>query len=398
VSKIALSDIASYHALDAAWRSLFRRSRPYSRNTRGVDGLSINDFAVDPKPHLRRLALELSRGVFTFSLLRAHLIPKPSGKHRLICVPTVRDRVVQRTLLEFLTTKYQNQLANPISYGFIRYRTVKDAATLACERRSLLPWVFKTDITSFFDEIDRTLLEKAIRRMIRQRSLHPLLLDAVACEALPSSGSAAKKIKAMGVREGRGVRQGMPLSPLFANIILQDFDNEIVQGGYVAIRYADDLIFFADSERTCVEIHDFCRRELKKLGLAVPDVAPKSKSRIYKPEEPAEFLGLGLVREQQHYVLRLMPDQIERIRRELLQLGSISELLSRRVTLANLGSHIQNRVTGYFSAYEACTNVEALENEFDALTQRVLFSIYRDGLKIDIPSLSSEARTFLGLG
>lgn len=393
----ALSEIASHHTLKKAWLSLYSRSRPYSRNTRGIDGISINDFALDPKPRLRSLAIELSKGIFTFSPLRAHLIPKLNGKERLICVPTVRDRVVQRTLLEYLTTKYYNRLANPISYGFIRYRTVKDAATLACVRRSSFPWVFKTDITSFFDEIDRSLLESAIRRLIRQRSLHPLLLDGLACEAQPSSASAAKKIKAMGIKEGRGVRQGMPLSPLFANIILQDFDNQIVDGGYSAIRYADDIIFFADSERSCMEIHGFCRKQLKKLGLEIPDVGPNSKSHIYEPQEPAEFLGLGLVREQQGYILRLMPDQIERIRREILQLGSIPELLSRRVTLANLGSHIQNRVTGYLSAYEACTNVEELEHTFDALTQKILLSIYRDGLKIDVPSLSAEAKTFLGL-
>ena len=62
--------------------------------------------------------------------------------------------------------------------------------------------------------------------------------------------------------------------------------------------------------------------------------------------------------EQGRYVLRLMPRQIEKIRSEFETLGSIRELLSRRITLANLGSYIQNRVTGYLSAYEVCTNIE----------------------------------------
>lgn len=393
----ALSKVGSYAAPRKAWRTLYSRSRPYSRNTRGVDGISINDFSLDPKPHLRRLAAEIAQDIFTFSPLRAHLIPKPNGKDRLICVPTVRDRVVQRALLDFLTTKYLSRLSNPISYGFVRHRTVRDAATLACELRSSLSWVFKTDITSFFDEIDRSLLEKAIRKIIRQRSLHPMLLDAVACEAQSPSQNAAKKIKAMGIKEGRGVRQGMPLSPFFANVILQDFDEEIVEAGYSAIRYADDLVFFADSENSCKEIHDFCRKRLNKLGLAIPDIGPTSKSRIYKPTDAAEFLGLGLAREQQGYVMRLMPDQIDRIRREILQLGSIPELLSRRVTLANLGTNIQNRVAGYLSAYEACTNVDELENVFSELTQKILLAIYRDGLKIDVASLPTNAKTFLGL-
>jgi RNA-directed DNA polymerase len=397
VPKRALTDIASYHTLEKAWRSLYSRSRPYARNTCGLDGVSINDFALDPKAHLRRLAVELSQGLFAFSPLRAHLIPKPNGKERLICVPTVRDRVVQRALLEFLTTKYLSRLANPISYGFIRYRTVRDAASVACARRSSLPWVFKTDITSFFDTIDRGILENALRRIVRQRSLHPLLLDALACEARASSRSAAKKIKAIGIREGHGIRQGMPLSPLFANMILQDFDDGIVREDYSAIRYADDLIFFADSEASCIKIHAYCKQQLNKLDLTIPDVGPSSKSRIHPPEEPAEFLGLGLVREQQGYILRLMPEQIERIRREILQLGSIPELLSRRITLADLGRQIENRIAGYVSAYEGCTNLEELEHEFQACTQKILVAIYRDGLKINLQSLSQEAKTFLNL-
>jgi retron-type reverse transcriptase len=397
MSQTALTGIASYSTLDKAWRSLYSRARPYSRNTRGIDGVSINDFALDPKPQLRRLSVELSQGIFSFSPLRAHLIPKPNGKERLICVPTVQDRIVQRALLEFLTTKYFVRLANPISYGFIRHRTVKDAATVACQRRSSLPWVFKTDIASFFDQIDRSLLEKAIRRTVRERSLYPLLTAALDCEAEASSRNAERKIKAMGIKAGRGVRQGMPLSPLFANVILQDFDDAIIEAGYSAIRYADDLIFFADGEESCRAIHAFCRAQLRKIDLEIPDIGPNSKSQIYKPVDPAEFLGLGLVREQSGYILRLMPDQIERIRREISQLQSIKELLSRRVTLANLGMHIQNRVTGYLSAYEGCTNVEDLEHALEELSQKILIAIYRDGLKINIGSLSPEGRTFLGL-
>jgi RNA-directed DNA polymerase len=393
----ALQTVGSYGSLNTAWRSLFQRARPYSRNTRGIDGVSINDFAVDPKPNLRRIAMEVTSGTYRFSALRAHLIPKPNGKERLICVPTVQDRIVQRSLLEYLTSKYLVKLANPISYGFIRFRKVRDAAIVACEQRAKHPWVFKTDITSFFDEIDRTLLESALRRTVRDRSLMPLLIDALTCEAEPASKTAGKKIKAMGIRVGRGVRQGMPLSPLFANVVLQDFDNAIVAADYSAIRYADDLVFFADSEHDCMAIHRFCRKELSTLGLQIPDVGSDSKSQIYGPSDSAEFLGLGLVRENDQYLLRVMPKQVERVRSELARLQTIRELLSRGVTLASLGTHLENRIAGYFSAYEVCTNVLDLENVFDDLRRKILFAVYRDGLKINVAALDAEAKTFLAL-
>ena len=82
---------------------------------------------------------------------------------------------------------------------------------------------------------------------------------------------------------------------------------------------------------------------------------------------------------------------------ELLQLGSIPELLSRKLTLAFLGGTIKARVSGYLSAYAVCSNISELENALTDIHQKILRRIYVDGLKIDLSKLSGEARTFLGL-
>jgi len=393
----ALEKVATFPKLERAWRNIHSRARAASRNTRGVDGVSLNDFAIDPKPRLRTLARDLASGEYEFAPLRPHLIPKTNGKDRLICVPTVGDRIVQRALLNFLTSKYLSRLQNEISYGFVQGRTVQDAARLACAYRSRLPWVFKTDIASFFDRIPRALLASAVTKIIREKSFHVVLNRAAACEIQTPSGNAQSRIHALGIREGLGVRQGMPLSPFFANIILDRFDRAVAAAGHTAIRYADDLIFFADNEASCRLIHAFCRRELAKIGLTVPDIVPDSKSQIYAPTVAAEFLGLGMCPSADKYILRLMPKQIERIRTELMQLGSISQLLTRGITLAKLGAQIQNRSTGYLNAYEACTNISDVENELSDLTQKVLRKIYREGLGLKLEKLSAEARTFLGL-
>jgi RNA-directed DNA polymerase len=397
LAKPAIRQIATYSALEAAWRYLLANARPASRNTRGVDNVSINDFAVDHKYRLRVLARDLAAGEFVFSPLRPHLIPKANGKDRLICVPTVRDRVVQRALLDLLTRKYLARISNAISYGFVRNRRVQDAAVLACQHRKLLPWVFKTDITSFFDKIQRKQLMAETARFVRLRSLHKLLGQAANCEIGPTSGSAGSRITKLGIEVGLGVRQGMPLSPFFANVMLDKFDRAVIAAGYTAIRYADDLIFFAASETACHEIHAFCKQRLGEIGLSVPDIAAKSKSEIYPPGAPAEFLGLGLCEQHGHYVLKLMPSQIEKIKNELMHLSSIPELLGRKITLANLASNIQNRTAGYLNAYDGCSNAEELENEFADLTQKVLRKLYGEGLKIDLQTLTQEKRTFLGL-
>ena len=118
----ALISVATWDSLNTAWRTLYKKSRPSSRNTTGVDDISINDFARDEKANLNKLSRSLRKENFSFSKLRPHLIPKTNGKERLICIPTVSDRIVQRVILEKLSTKYHSQFANRISFGFIKNR------------------------------------------------------------------------------------------------------------------------------------------------------------------------------------------------------------------------------------------------------------------------------------
>ncbi len=83
---------------------------------------------------------------------------------------------------------------------------------------------------------------------------------------------------------------------------------------------------------------------------------------------------------------------------ELLQLGSITNLLSRNIRLADLGRAIESRISGYLNTYDCCTNYAELENALEGLHQTVLRRLYgHDGLGLDINSLSSEKRSFLGL-
>ena len=393
----AYQRVLSFAQLTRNWRRLFRSTRASSRNTAGSDGQSLNNFSREPTGEIRALARDLESRSFVFSPLKPHLIPKPNGKDRLICVPTVRDRVVQRTLLEFLSKKYHDKLANKISYGFVKGRTVQDAARQACKLRTTWPWVLKTDICSFFDQIDRELLSREMRRIVLDRSLHDILHLAIACEIGVESRSQRNKIHLLGIKEGLGVRQGMPLSPFFSNVVLAPFDCEIQNRNIPAVRYADDLIFFSNSEQGCKQILNECIAILDTLNLQVPELELNTKTEIYEPAKPAEFLGLGISKSGTGYSLRLLDKQRETIRNRILAMGSVKELISQKITLPILGSTIANRVSGYTAAYVCCDNIAELEHELECLRQKVLKRIYREELKIPLAELSAEARAFLDL-
>jgi hypothetical protein len=400
MSSNARLKVLSLQALTHAWADLLHNTKPLSRNTSGVDGISINDFAQNPKHFLLQLSRELAKDRFHFSELRAVLIKKPNGKDRLICVPTVRDRIVQRALLNFLAERYHHKLANPVSYGFIKDRSVKDAALAACSHRVGKPWAFKTDITAFFDTVDRAILQDVLIKIVRESSLHPLLIEAMHCEAQPPRNRAnRRRIAQLGIVAGKGLRQGMPLSPFFSNMLLGPFDAQVIKSGIFGIRYADDLIFFGRSRNECERIAQFCSEQFAKIHLSIPALGlANSKSVIYAPEEAAEFLGLELAPSQSGFELRLSSQQVERIRDEMLCYGSIKELLSRDVTLRTLGSVLRAKRTGYLAAYESCSNISEVDAHLKLLERKCLVKIYRDELKINLPALGADAHTFLGLG
>ncbi|WP_159078968.1 reverse transcriptase domain-containing protein [Orrella marina] len=398
MSTNAFTRVLSLSALTNAWEEIYRKASPASRKTLAVDDSCLNDYADNYQRNLRKLNNSLRNGNFHFQELKPYRIPRPNGKKdRVICVPTVDDRVVQRALLNFLSDKYRNQLDNTVSFGFVSGRSVKDAADKACRIRRNHPWIFKTDITSFFDNIDRKLLRERISKIVKEKTLHPILFAVLDCEIQGGKRSTADAIKKLGIVRGKGIRQGMPLSPLLSNLFLIPFDSATKLSGAKAVRYADDLIFMADSEEECRGLLEFCKAEFKNLSLTIPELFPGSKSEIYEPNSPAEFLGLELTGQDKGCVLRLSDSQFERIRAELLKYGSIKELLSQGITMKSLGASINAKRNGYLAAYDVCTNITEVTDKLMDIEKKALRNLYREGLGLDLKVLSAEARTFLGI-
>lgn len=399
MSKTALDHIASFDNLQKAWKGLYNGSRAKSRSTAGVDGISLNDFAVNPVANIQQISRRLKSGSYTFSKLRPHFIIKPNGKERVICVPTTEDRVVQAALLHYLSSRYTTRYSNSVSYGFLKGRGVQAAVKEAARIRNIKSWVFKTDIKAFFDNIDRSELKTKIKRVIRESSLHALLAQVVDCEIEASGRNEKDRLAKQGIRTGHGVRQGMALSPFFSNVVLESFDNELVKSGFAALRYADDLIFFGTTRLECEGMEAFARTALAKEGLEIPLSTEKnSKSEYFGPKDDAEFLGIGICRTSAGlYSLRILPSQIAAIRKTFLDLGNIDQLLARGLTLGFLGQHLTAKKSGYIQAYSHSDNIAELETALDEIQIKVLKKIYKDGLLIPLKDLSPSAYAFLGL-
>jgi len=243
---------------------------------------------------------------YSYSNLRGVSVPKKDPtKFRIICVPTLQDRVLQRALLRVVENKaVQLGISNDVSFGFVKDRdSAKRGAAAArgaaIKHRKQKPWVFKTDISAFFDRIPRNELITGFRKSFQLKSVTHLIEGAIGCEVDDRDPRIRRILAENGIERGRGLRQGMPLSPILSNFLLRHFDKAFTDNRYDLVRYADDLIVLASSRDECTAIKALTIGELSKLGLEVSE----EKTEICAPHEPVEFLGMELgIKQERHHI------------------------------------------------------------------------------------------------
>lgn len=394
MSKSAFSELVSEQHLSSVWGDMYKSSKPKKRNGYGIDGISINQFRDDEALIIKRLSSDLLANRYRPQLLNPHFIPKSNGKDRVICIPTVTDRLIQRALLQFLHKKNYG-FENSISFGFVKGKSVKMAAQQAIEYRDFKPWAYKADISSFFDNIDRKLLIRQVNKKIRMRSLHPIITSIINTEILCRHSGESKKVRKLGIKTGTGLRQGMPASPYLANLMLLDFDRAIESSGIPMVRYADDLIAFANSEQECIDIHNKCTLLLEKEGLMIHPISATGKTQIAKPSNTIEFLGLGLAPSRGSYNLIVTVEQFNSIKQKILQFSDLNYCIKNNISISKLTRKLEDKVNGYYGAYGLCDNFDQLSHTIEAARSEVMSKLFVKQFGIDYKSLTNKQKQFL---
>ena len=369
----SLQQCFSPKTLEALWKREQRRLR---KSCYGVDRLNGDQFASRVQRELRHLRERAASGVKPNGLL-AISKPKGDGGHRIICVPTISDRLFQFAVLDTLRPKLEAKgLLNPVSYGLVRsaQRSVGHARAKAIALRNTAGWVLKADIVKFFDRIPRSEVVQICSKIVGQRSMQPAITPFINAEISDGFDPDWRSIvQKAGIKEGVGVRQGMPLSPYFAGMILLDLDRKIEKSGYKAIRYVDDIVGFFDAEQDCVEFKQFLDTELRLIGLNLGALDTKdTKTKIYAPGSPASFLGMDLVKgTNDKYHLQISQKCLEAISSKIAHAANIDFLLGKKITLTRLGSYLEAMKRGYTEAYKGAENLSQLEKDLSMQTKAV---------------------------
>ncbi len=266
-----LAQVAGLGQLTAAWNDVLDGDRDD-----GILGPGVTRFAQDADQNLAEMAAQLSAGLYRPGRLAPVRLPRADGQVRLLHVPGVRDRVVERSILAVLNPVIDPWLG-PFSYAYRPGLGVADAVQAVVRLRDEgLGWVARSDFHDCFTEIPVSRL----RRMLRVLVEDPALLALI--EALlerPAAPGAAASVK--------GLAQGSPLSPLWANLVLAGFDTRVAGAGFPLVRYSDDMVVVAASRDEAQEGLRVMSEAAGELGMPLG----ADKSGVMSFEEGFCFLG-----------------------------------------------------------------------------------------------------------
>ncbi len=267
-----LATVAELGALTEAWQRVLA-------NDRADDVLSsgVRRFEKAADERLAQLSTALLSGTYRPRTLTLVEIPKDDGGVRVLLVPPVVDRIVERSVLTALIPLI-DPLLGPGSFGYRPGLGVVDAVqALARLRDEGFSHVLRTDVDDCFPSIDRRRVRRLLHHLVDDAPL-VALLDLLLDRRPNDPGRAA-------ARAARGLAQGSPLSPLLANLVLEHIDDRLRRAGFPLVRYADDVAVAATSREDAWEAGRVAAVAAEEIGMAL------DTTEVMSFDEGFTFLG-----------------------------------------------------------------------------------------------------------
>jgi RNA-directed DNA polymerase len=261
--------------LQAAWKRV-----KANKGAAGVGGLDIEQTAQVIRQRWPDIRQELLTGTYRPSPVRRVMIPKPDGSQRELGIPTVLDRLIQQALLQVLQPLIDPTFSKH-SHGFRPGRRAHDAVKAAHKYvQSGKRVVVDVDLAKFFDRVNHDILIDRLRKRIDDAGVIRLI------RAYLNAG-----IMAGGVVNERhmGTPQGGPLSPLLANVLLDEVDKALEARGYSFARYADDCNVYVGSAKAGERVMTLLRKLYAGLQLQINEAKSAVASALGR-----KFLGYEL--------------------------------------------------------------------------------------------------------
>lgn len=268
-----LEQILSHENMLSAWKRV-----KANKGAPGVDGIIIEEFPALTRDKWVGIRESLMDNTYHPSPVLRVNIPKPAGGYRPLGIPTVQDRLIQQAVAQVLVPIFDPGFSE-FSFGFRPGLSAHDAVRKV---REYISDGYKVavdmDLSKFFDTVNHDVLMCRVARKVRDKQVLKLIGKYL---------RAGVKVDGRLQKTRKGVPQGGPLSPILANILLDDLDKELEKRGHRFVRYADDFVVLVKSQRAGERVMQSIRRFLEhRLKLKINE----EKSSV-NPTNLIEFLG-----------------------------------------------------------------------------------------------------------
>lgn len=345
----------------------------------GIDGMSVEDASPWLRENKTDLLESIRQGKYKPQPVRRKEIPKPDGGVRKLGIPTVVDRVIQQAIAQQLQPVYE-PLFSDGSYGYRPGRSAQQAMTKAMEyAKEGYVYVVQVDLSKYFDTLNHDYLLNLLRKEVKDKRVIDLI----------------KKYLKSGVMENgivcrteEGSPQGGPLSPLLANVYLNEFDHEMEGRGVKLLRYADDIVVFAKSRRAAERLLGSCQKYLEdKLKLKM-NMDKSTATSVFSTR--FKFLGFTLGKNGQGIHIRAHKKSLKKAKEKLKEKTKRSQPKPVRAVMQDIKIYIRGWIGYYYIA--SMRNILKSWNEW--LRRRIRMYIWKQWKK---PKTRIQALRKLGV-
>lgn len=313
----------------------------------GVDGMQTDELGDYLDANWQALKTNILEGNYRPQAVRKVEIPKPDGGMRMLGIPTVKDRLLQQAIAQWISPKYEEEFSN-YSYGFREGRNAHQAVLQAQQNLNEgYEWIIELDLEKFFDRVNHDKLMGLLAKGIEDK-LTLKLIRSYLNSGIMEGGMVSQRVE--------GTPQGSPLSPLLSNIVLNELDKELQARGHRFIRYADDCSIYVRSEKSAQRVMETIMDYIEsKLKLKVN----RSKSKVSRPNE-STLLGFSFFRSKEGWEIRIAPKSLSRIKKKMKEQTQRKAPASAKEKIKKMEAVIRGWVN-YFAIAKAKRKMQELD-------------------------------------
>lgn len=330
--------------LMAAWQQVAE-----NKGSGGIDGVTIETFKSKEEENIKDLLSKLKDKTYKPTPVRRVYIPKKNGKLRPLGIPTIEDRIVQQSVVNVLNPKFEQEIFHKWSCG---YREGLGAQRVL----QIILWnletgynhIYDCDIKGFFDNIPHKNLMKVISKYIADGTVLEMIW---------------KWLKAGYMKDNiynntlAGTPQGGVISPILANIYLNELDWELEKEGIRFVRYADDFLLFAKTEEEIKRAGKIAREVIEKLGL---EVSMEKTKFVDFDKDDFNFIGFTFQHwrkrkkeDSKYFIVTPTENSLKDFKQKIKEKTTKSLTLSTKAWLDRVNPIIRGKVNYYLNLHKA---------------------------------------------